>query len=73
LEEQSVPIELAEARITCARVLALRSERMEARRLLEKVRASAQGTEARMLVTVADEMLADFDKGTIPPALTRDL
>jgi hypothetical protein len=53
--------------------LALRSERMEARRLLEKVRASAQGTEARMLVTVADEMLADFDKGTIPPALTRDL
>ena len=54
LEQQSVPIELAEARISCARVLALRGDIEEARRLLDKVRASAQGTEARMLVTVAD-------------------
>jgi MalT-like TPR region len=58
LEEQNVPIELAEARISCARVLTLRGQEAEARRLLEAVRASAEGTEARMLLTVVDEMTA---------------
>jgi tetratricopeptide (TPR) repeat protein len=58
LEMQNVPIELAEARISCARVLALRGDRAEAGRLLEQVRASAQRTEARMLLTVVDEMTA---------------
>jgi class 3 adenylate cyclase/tetratricopeptide (TPR) repeat protein len=62
LEEQSVPIELAEARISCARALALQGDRAEARRLLEHARAPVQGTEARMLVTVADEMLAGLDE-----------
>jgi tetratricopeptide (TPR) repeat protein len=61
LEEQSVPIELAEARISCARVLGRRDETVEARRLLDHVRTSVQGTEARMLVTVAEEMVVGLD------------
>jgi class 3 adenylate cyclase/tetratricopeptide (TPR) repeat protein len=56
LQQHSVPIELAEARISGARVLALRGDVEGARRLLDEVRASVQGTEARMLITVADEM-----------------
>jgi tetratricopeptide (TPR) repeat protein len=56
LEGQSVPIELAEARISCARVLARSGNRAEASHLLDQVRASARSTEARTLVTVADEM-----------------
>ena len=56
LETQSVPIELAEARLSCARTLAHRGRKAEARNLLEQLRASVQGTEARTLVTVAEEM-----------------
>jgi class 3 adenylate cyclase/tetratricopeptide (TPR) repeat protein len=58
LEDQSVPIELAEARISCARVLLLRGQETAARQLLKAVRTSVEGTEARMLVTVADDMIA---------------
>jgi class 3 adenylate cyclase/tetratricopeptide (TPR) repeat protein len=58
LGQQSVPIELSEARISCARVLALGGDVEGAGRLLDEVRASVHGTEARMLVTVADEMTA---------------
>jgi class 3 adenylate cyclase/tetratricopeptide (TPR) repeat protein len=68
LEGQSVPIELAEARISCARALVLRGERARARGLLEQVRASAEGTEARMLLTVADEMMAGLGDGPARPA-----
>jgi tetratricopeptide (TPR) repeat protein len=68
LEEQNVPIELAEARISCARVRALRGEEAAAGRLLEQVRASAEGTEARMLLTVADEMTAGLGEGPAEPA-----
>jgi ATP/maltotriose-dependent transcriptional regulator MalT len=63
LEEQNVPIELAEARISCARVLALRGHEAAAGRLLEQVRTSAAGTEARMLLTVADEMMSSLAEG----------
>jgi class 3 adenylate cyclase/tetratricopeptide (TPR) repeat protein len=63
LETQSVPIELAEARLSCARVLALRRRRSEAGALLEEVRASVEGTEAQTLVTVADEMAAGMGEG----------
>jgi hypothetical protein len=68
LEQQSVPIELAEARISCARVLALGGDSEEARRLLDQVRASVQGTEARMLVTVAEAMAAGLGEGPARPA-----
>jgi class 3 adenylate cyclase/predicted ATPase len=60
LEGQGVPIELAEAHLSCARLLARRNRKGEAKQLLEEVRASAEKTEARMLVTVADEMIAEL-------------
>ena len=60
LEGQNVPIELAEARISCARAFARRGNDLDARRLLHQVRSSAEPTEARMLITVADRMLAEL-------------
>jgi tetratricopeptide (TPR) repeat protein len=63
LEAQSVPIELAEARISCARILALRGRQGEARGLLEELRTSLEGTESRTLLTVAAEMAAEIREG----------
>jgi predicted ATPase/class 3 adenylate cyclase len=63
LEAQSVPIELAEARISCARILALRGRQVEAKGLLEELRASLEGTESRTLLTVAAEMAAEIREG----------
>ncbi len=68
LEEQAVPIELAEAQFSCARALAVRGEEEEARRLLARVRAAAEGTEARLLITIADHMMAELGEGPARPA-----
>ncbi|MGH2634704.1 MAG: hypothetical protein ACRDHU_00920 [Actinomycetota bacterium] len=67
LEDQNDSIDLAEARISFARILSRQGQDVEARRLLEQVRASAHGTEARMLIMVADDMMATLGEG--PAAL----
>jgi class 3 adenylate cyclase/tetratricopeptide (TPR) repeat protein len=67
LQEAGVPIEVAEARLSLARVLGLGGRATEARPLLGEVRATAQETEARMLVTVAEEIRAGLEKGPAQP------
>lgn len=56
LETQSVPIELAEARLSCARILALRGRQAEAEGVLDELRSSLEGAEPRLLLTLAEEM-----------------
>jgi predicted ATPase len=58
MEGQGVPIELAEARISAARVLLDRGEGAITRQLLERARVDAGGTEARRITNVVDDLLA---------------
>jgi class 3 adenylate cyclase/predicted ATPase len=64
MAEQSVPIELAEARISCARILGKQGRADEARRHFNDVRASLQGTEARTLIALADAAAVAYGEGT---------
>jgi tetratricopeptide (TPR) repeat protein len=63
MEGQGVPIELAEARISAARVLMRHGNPEVAAKLLERTREEAEGTEARRIVDVVDELLAKTEEG----------
>jgi ATP/maltotriose-dependent transcriptional regulator MalT len=67
MEGQGVPIELAEARISAARILFDRGEPDMAGRLLSQARADAQDTEARRISDVVDDLMAKTGEGAGGP------
>jgi len=71
MEGQGVPIELAEARISAARVLLDRGKPDIVRRLLKRAREDAEDTEARRIASVADELLAKAGEGAEGPGSLR--
>jgi class 3 adenylate cyclase/predicted ATPase len=67
MEGQEVPIELAEARISAARVLLHRGGPGASRRLLEGARGAVVETEAVGLLGVIDALLAKTEEGAGAP------